>query len=153
MEDLARMTRARIAPAPAAIMTASILALAAALPLRAAQNPRPTGGEGPPTDGTLGEIEERGRAIAAYLRAIERAKQVFATQGQGMADPDAIVALEDSGLWHLFYLKDASKGTQPGTPRAETMVLAQADYSPGSDEIGSLRVMIPPHAAPATPIS
>jgi hypothetical protein len=106
-----------------------------------------------PSDETLRGIEERGRAIASAFAAVAKGRDLLARQGEGVTPPDKVVAIEDHGVWRVSFLRDASDQTVPGMPRQGTLIVAETEYSPISEDVGSLRAMVPPRPAPATTIS
>jgi hypothetical protein len=128
-------------------------ALLASGATRAAEPPPAPAAETRPADETLRAIQERGRQVAEYLAAVDKARGRFAKDSQGLADPDTVVALEERDAWQIFFLKEAATQAAPGLPRQGTTVLAQTEFSAAADDVGQLRAMVPPHAAPATTVS
>jgi hypothetical protein len=105
-----------------------------------------------PSDETLRGIEERGRQIASAIAAVAKGRDLVARQGEGITPPDKVVAIEDRGMWKVLFLRDVS-GQAPGMPRQGTLIVAETDYSPISEDVGPLRASFPPRPAPATTVS
>jgi len=108
---------------------------------------------GRPPDEALRAIEDRGRFIARYVDAVVKARAVFAREGQALAQPDDVVALEGRDGWRVVFVKDTGKLSSPGIPRQGTAILAETDYAPDTGEVGPLRAMEPPRAAPSSTVS
>jgi hypothetical protein len=115
--------------------------LAAAGPARA-QDDRPS-------DETLRALQERGRMIALYLDAVDRGAERWKKQGNEAMMPDRTVVIPDREGWRVLFLKDLTKDPAPAGPKKGMILLAETSFSPDAREVGDLRVMVPPHAAPA----
>lgn len=115
--------------------------LAAAGPARA-QDDRPS-------DETLRALQERGRMIALYLDAVDRGAERWKKQGNEAMTPDRTVVIPDREGWRVLFLKDLTKDPAPAGPKKGMILLAETSFSPDAREVGDLRVMVPPHAAPA----
>jgi len=106
-----------------------------------------------PSDETLRGIEERGRQIASAFAAVAKGRDLLARQGEGVTPPDKVVAIEDRAVWRVSFLRDVSDEAAPGMPRQGTLIVAETEYSPISEDVGPLRAMAPPRPAPATTVS
>jgi hypothetical protein len=131
---------------------AAVVVIVAVAALGAAPGGAPAG-TGRPPDDALRAIEDRGRYIARYVDAVAKGRAVFAREGQALAQPDDVVAIESQDGWRVVFVKDAGKLSSPGMPRQGTVIVAETDYGPDSGEIGPLRAMQPPRPAPASTVS
>ncbi len=148
-----RRTRNGIMPGAQGLLAAiacglSLVCLGA---LEAAAPPAPA--EERPADDALHRIEERGKRIAGAIEAVRRAQDLLARQGEGIAQPDSIVTIEDHDVWRVIFLKEGGKMAEPGMPNQGTVIVAETEYSPAAEDVGALRVMNPPRGAPATTVS
>lgn len=96
----------------------------------------------PPSDEALLALAERGREVATYLQAIERARERLRHHPGEVPDPDRLVALSGREGWRIILLKEGEGPAQKG-PK----ILAEIGYSPDSAEAGALRTMVPPRPA------
>lgn len=127
--------------------TGKLMICAVACLLAAVAPARPQGDR--PSDETLRALQERGRMIALYLDAVDRGAERWRRQGH-QAAPDRTVVIPDRDGWRVLFLKDLTRDPGPAGPKKGMAVLAETSFSPDAREVGDLRVMMPPHPAPAT---
>lgn len=121
------------------------LALAAASARLEAQTDRPP-------DEELAALQERGRQIALYLQAVDRADALLKAQGGGVTHPERTVAILDREGWRVVYLATPAGGSSaPGAAAKKGLVIvAETTFSPDSGQVGALKVLVPSKIAPAS---
>lgn len=103
-----------------------------------------------PSDETLRLLQERGRTVALYFDAVERGAERFRVQSEQSKQPDRIVAIVDRNGWRVLFLRDLAADPAPSGPKKGMLLMAETSFSPDARDVGDLRVMLPPHAAPAS---
>ena len=120
------------------------LCLAAALTPLAAQNDRP------PAE-ALASLQERGRLIALYLQAVDKAADLLKAQGSGASPSDRTVVIPDREGWRVIYVGDSSRDlAASGMVRKGLSIVAETTFSPDAGQLGTLGLASPPRAASAT---
>ncbi len=129
--------------APGGAGTAAVCLFAALVPL-AAQDERPS-------EEALASLVERGRLIALYLQAVDRAAELLKAQGSNAPRSDRTVVVPEREGWRVVYLEDPAGGASPaGTARKGPSIVAETTFSPDSGDVGTLGLSVPPRAVPAT---
>jgi hypothetical protein len=136
-----RMALRRLAPGGAG--AAAICLFAALVPLTAQD-------ERPPEE-ALASLQERGRLIALYLQAVDRAAELLKAQRSNAPRSDRTVVVPEREGWRVVYLEESAGGASPGGPgRKGPTLVAETTFSPDSGIVGTLGLSVPPRAAPAT---
>ena len=121
------------------------LALAAAGVPAGAQTDRPSEEE-------LAGLQERGRQIALYLQAVDKADALLKAQGGGVTPPERTVAILDREGWRVVYLASPPGGSAaPGASAKKGLaIVAETTFSPDSGQLGAFKAMVPSKIAPAS---
>src|SRR3989475_2072675 len=120
------------------------ICLVAALTPLAAQSDRP------PAE-ALASLQERGRLIALYLQAVDKAADLLKAQGSGASPSDRTVVIPDREGWRVMYVGDSSRDlAASGMVRKGLSIVAETTFSPDAGQLGTLALVIPPRTAPAT---
>ena len=98
-----------------------------------------------PSEDALREIETRGRRIAGYHEAVNRARQRF----QGLVPDEQraaarFVVVDRNGAWKVIALM--SSGTDPGSKSWQ--MLAEFGFNPKAGEVTTVERFLPPRQAP-----
>src|SRR5262245_5490422 len=103
-----------------------------------------------PREEDLAALQERGRQIAIYLRAVGGAGDLVKIQGGGLR-ADRIVAIPDRQGWRVVYLS-APEGTSAPSAASHKgpSIVAETTFSPDSGEFGTFRPLVPSKIAPAS---
>ena len=120
------------------------LCLAAAIASASAQIDRPP-------DEALVALQERGRLIALYLQAVDKAGELLKAQGGVTTPPDRTLAIPERDGWRVVYLGTPAGGSTPPAPgRKGLSIVAETTFSPDSGQLGALKVLVPSKTAPAS---
>lgn len=105
-----------------------------------------------PPDEELAGLQERGRQIALYLQAVDRAEALLKTQGGGVTPPERTVAVLDREGWRVLYLATPSGGpAAAGAPAKKGLaIVAETTFSPDSGQLGAFKPLVPSKIAPAS---
>lgn len=106
-----------------------------------------------PSEENLRLLQERGRTIALYLDAVDRGAKRFSLQSGQSKAPDRTIAIVDRDGWRVLFLRDLAIDPAPTGPKKGMLLMGDTTFSPDARDVGDLRVMLPPHAATATPQS
>ena len=62
-----------------------------------------------PPDEALAALQERGRLIALYLKAVDKSAELLKTQGGGATTSDRTVVIPGREGWRVVYLEDQTR--------------------------------------------
>src|SRR5881409_845841 len=104
-----------------------------------------------PSDEALASLQARGRLIALYLQAVDRAAELLKAQRTNAPPSDRTVVIPEREGWRVVYLEEPTGGASPpGSARKGLSIVAETTFSPDTGDLGTLGVIVPPRAAPAT---
>jgi hypothetical protein len=104
--------------------------------------------EGAPPEAALLALADRGRAVAGYLNAVERARERAREHAGEVESPDRFLALSGREGWRVLLIKEAEGPAGKG-PK----ILAEVSTGPEAREAGALRGMVPPRPATAAAVA
>ncbi len=103
-----------------------------------------------PSEEALRAVQERGRLIALYLRAVERAADLLKGEGSSAPPSDRTVVIPESAGWRVVCLKDLTKEPAAAdVSRKGLAIVAETTFSPDAGQVGTLGLIVPPRMAPA----
>jgi len=121
-----------------------VICLAATLAPVAAQSDRPA-------EEALASVQERGRLIALYFQAVDKAADLLKAQGSGLPASERTVVIPEREGWRVVFLEDPARKSGPAaTPSKGLVIVAETTFSPDAGEVGALTRIVPPRTAPAT---
>ena len=101
--------------------------------------------EARPSEETLRSIETRGRRIAVYIAARQKARERLQQEAGGLLQSDQQVVIEKKeGTWRVVFIR-----TQALASPAQNLVgVAETEYNPGADEVGAFKKDAAPRPLP-----
>jgi hypothetical protein len=120
------------------------ICLAATLAPVAAQGDRPA-------EEALASLQERGRLIALYFQAVDKAADLLKAQGSGLPASERTVVIPEREGWRVVFLEDPARKSGPAaTPGKGLAIVAETTFSPDAGQVGALARVVPPRTAPAS---